>query len=85
MDMAATNLEHDLASDAASAVIRIVEGRRMVVLAETLAILVAYHMAQSRAAGRSNADADDASRTLLDSVMDAARHYDSIGLIQRAQ
>ena len=47
----ATKAEQKLAIDAARAVVRIVEGNRGVVLAETMAILIAYLCAQMRDSG----------------------------------
>ena len=80
--MKATKAEQKLAVDAAQAVIKIVEGHRGVVLAEAMAILVAYHIAQLRGQGVPNP-----TDTLGSHVIDIGTRgiqYEAEGLFVRA-
>ena len=77
----ATKAEQKIAVDAARAVIRIVEGNRGVVLAEAMAMLIAYHCAQMRDSGM-----PDPSETLgqyLTAIGERGLDYEAEGAITR--
>lgn len=77
----ATQAERMVAADAAQSIIRATEGGRMIVLAETMALLSAYYCAQMRACGFS--DPQNAMVEFLAAVAERGVIYDNDGIIGR--
>lgn len=77
-----TEAEKRAAADAAQDVIRVTEGGRMIVLAETMALLTAYYAAQMR--DRGVVEPMDAAGDFLLAVLEKAIEYDDAGIIGRS-